>query len=202
MQTILSLPVKNKVNSFTLVELLVVVSIIGILAGLAIPGIQSGLDKAKQQVDVSNARQCGLILFADANDNEGVFSTNSSTSLQVFQDLIAKGQLNNVKVLAGNGFRAAAGTNSVTAANVAWGYVRGLSTSDDGMIPLLLSKGITALQDIVSLSSVTTGWKQKGVVVYRVGNSAEFLRSGAGGAQVGSVKLGLEGVNLTNTIAQ
>jgi len=193
---------KRKANSFTLVELLVVISIIGILAGLAIPGIQAGLDKAKQQVDVSNARQCGLILFADANDNEGVFSTNSATSLQVFQALIAQGQLNNVKVLAGNGFRAAPSTNNVSADNVAWGYVRGLSTSDDGMIPLLISKGIAGLQDVVSLAQVTTGWKQKGAVVYRVGNSAEFLRSGASGVPVGSVKLGLEGMSLTNTIAQ
>lgn len=202
MQTILRLPVKNKANSFTLVELLVVVSIIGILAGLAIPGIQSGLDKAKQQVDVSNIRQCGLILFADANDNEGLFSTNSGTSLQVFQDLISKGQLNNVKVLAGNGFRAATGTNSVVADNIAWAYVRGLSTSDEGTIPLLLSKGITSLQDVVPLVRVNTGWKQKGIVVYRVGNSAEFLRSGAAGAPVGSVKLGLDGMDLNYTIAQ
>lgn len=202
MKTIRALPFKDKANSFTLVELLVVVSIIGILAGLAIPGIQSGLDKAKQQVDVSNIRQCGLILFADANDNEGVFSTNASSSLEVFRDLIAKGQLNNVKVLAGNGFRAATGTNSLVADNVAWAYVRGLSTSDDGMIPLLLSKGITALQDVVPLARITTGWKQKGVVVYRVGNSAEFLRSGAAGVPVGSVKLGLEGMTLNYTIAQ
>jgi len=39
-------------------------------------------------------------------------------------------------------------------------------------------------------------------VVYRVGNSAEFLRSGASGVAVGSVKLGLEELTLTNSIVQ
>ena len=203
MQTILPLPVKNKVNSFTLVELLVVVSIIGILAGLAIPGIQSGLDKAKQQVDVSNIRQCGLILFADANDNEGVYSTNCASSYAVFKDLIDKGLLNNAKVLGGNGFRTANSIRNVGAENIAWAYVTGLLTSDEGTIPLLVSKGVVDVSgNEVDLASIKTGWKSKGIVVYRVGNTAEFLRSGSGGAPVGKVSLGLQGLTVTNRVVQ
>ena len=68
---------KLKANSFTLVELLVVISIIGLLAGLAVPAIQGGLDKAKQGVDVSNARQLGIIFFSEANDNNGIYRINS-----------------------------------------------------------------------------------------------------------------------------
>ncbi|NBT23799.1 prepilin-type N-terminal cleavage/methylation domain-containing protein [bacterium] len=67
---------KLKANSFTLVELLVVISIIGLLAGLAVPAIQGGLDKAKQGVDVSNARQLGIIFFSEANDNNGMYRVN------------------------------------------------------------------------------------------------------------------------------
>ena len=87
---------KLKANSFTLVELLVVISIIGLLAGLAVPAIQGGLDKAKQGVDVSNARQLGIILFPEANDNNGIFrrateltNTNVGSTMDVFKGLFA-----------------------------------------------------------------------------------------------------------------
>lgn len=202
MQTIFRRLAKFKANSFTLVELLVVISIIGLLAGLAVPAIQGGLDKAKQQVDVSNIRQSGLILFSDATDNNGTFSTNANSSLGVFQDLVQRGLLNSTKILSGNGYPAATSTNNIQANNIAWSYVGGLTTSDNGQIPLLLSKGISQLSDVIPLSGVTTGWKQKGLVVYRVGGSAEFLKSGSGGAAVGSVSLGLGGTTVTNPVYQ
>ena len=202
MQKIIREVRKLKANSFTLVELLVVISIIGLLAGLAVPAIQGGLDKAKQQVDVSNIRQSGLILFTDATDNNGSFSTNANSTLGIFQDLITRQLLNSTKILSGNGYPAATSTNNLTAENIAWAYVSGLTTSDSGQIPLLLSKGVSQLADNVSLGSITKGWKQKGLVVYRVGGSSEFLKSGTGGAAVGSVNLGLGETSVTNPIYQ
>ncbi len=170
-----------KKDSVTLVELLVVISIIGLLAGLAVPAIQGGLDKAKQQVDVSNIRQCGLIAFGYANDNEGnFFGTNTAfTSTQYFTNLVSLGLLTSTKILSGNGYTAATSTNNIQANNIAWAVNGPLTSSDDGMLPLFLSKniGATALASNVSLASATNSWKSKGLVVYRVGNSAEFIRA-------------------------
>ena len=179
-----------------------VISIIGLLAGMAVPAIQGGLDKAKQQVDVSNARQVGMILFSDANDNDGIYYTNGTTSLMIMTNLFGKGLLTSTKVLGGQGYPAAANTNSITAANIAMAYVSGLTTSDDGQIPVLVSKGLTTLSATQSLSAVTTGWRQKGIVVYRVGNSAEFLKSGNAGAPVGSVNMSLSTNQITNQVFQ
>jgi len=54
---------------FTLVELLVVISIIGLLAGLAVPAVNSGLKSAKAGACLSNLHQIGVATVAYAADN-------------------------------------------------------------------------------------------------------------------------------------
>ena len=120
MQTFFRRLRKFKANSFTLVELLVVISIIGLLAGLATPAIQKGLEKGKQTVDLNNGRQLGLLLFAIANDESlggGTFPTNGTTSTDIFKYLITNNFLTTLKVLGGNGVPAPTTTNSITANN-------------------------------------------------------------------------------------
>jgi len=61
---------KKKSNiAFTLVELLVVISIIGLLAGLAVPAINGGLKSAKAGACLSNLHQIGVATMAYAADN-------------------------------------------------------------------------------------------------------------------------------------
>ena len=189
---------KLKANSFTLVELLVVITIIGLLAGLAVPAIQGGLDKAKQQVDVSNARQLGMLFFSEANDNNGVYRVNSdltntspaSSFLTILQGMMSNGTLTTPKILAGQGVIPATSTGNVTGRNVAYAYLVNMTTSDDGNTPLILTKGPQSIAQSNVVLQDTFPWKKKGLVVYRLGNSAEFVKAGTSGAKQGEVNVG------------
>ena len=58
-------------RSFTLVELLVVIVIIGLLAGLSFPAISGAMAKAKSSECVNNLRQIGTAINLFASENKG-----------------------------------------------------------------------------------------------------------------------------------
>ena len=66
--------------SFTLVELLVVVTIIGFLAGLAVPGISAALGKARDGACLSNLRHIGTAMLSYPVDNNGYLPRGNMNS--------------------------------------------------------------------------------------------------------------------------
>ena len=61
----------GKTRAFTLVELLVVIGIVAILAGLLLSALTSAKASGKRAVCLSNLRQIGVALHIYAGDNEG-----------------------------------------------------------------------------------------------------------------------------------
>ena len=63
-------PLKQS-RGFTLVELLVVISIIGLLAGLGVPAVKRGLDAGKSAKCANNLKQMGIGFQRYAAENNG-----------------------------------------------------------------------------------------------------------------------------------
>jgi len=74
-------PSRMKSKGFTLVELLVTISIIGLLAGLFIPAIKAGRETAEVGGCMSNIRQLTTAMLAVAADNNGrIFAGDGNNS--------------------------------------------------------------------------------------------------------------------------
>ncbi len=70
---------KKHAHAFTLVELLVVIVIIGILAGIALPVFQKAQEKGRAISCLSNLRQLGIAVQAFRGDNDNFIFDDTAT---------------------------------------------------------------------------------------------------------------------------
>ena len=74
---------------FSLVELLVVVSVIGVLVGLLLPAVQSARDASRRSVGASNLRQLGIALLGYVSANNEKFVCQKIDSQQRYENTVA-----------------------------------------------------------------------------------------------------------------
>jgi len=77
----------KKTNAFTLVELLVVVSIIAILLAILMPSLQAARNQARRIVCGSNVKQMGLGLVTYANQNDNKMPSHQKTAYIYLWDI-------------------------------------------------------------------------------------------------------------------
>lgn len=181
---------RTQKKAFTLVELLVVISIIAILAGLSFPAISSALRSAQQSGDVSNIRQLGTIMFTYASDNNFKYPPGTTVDA-IIKELVDGGYLNQYDILVtpGSDQETWNGTGTISGDNISYGFMSRASgrVSDRAhpMLPLIFSSnsGLTVppTETVSSLTAVALGddgpWAKDGATVFRKGNSAAFLKA-------------------------
>lgn len=73
---------KNKCNGFTLAELLIVVAIIGVLVGAAIPIFSQQLERSREATDLANVRAKYAEVMAEAMDATATYPISKSVNLK------------------------------------------------------------------------------------------------------------------------
>jgi prepilin-type N-terminal cleavage/methylation domain-containing protein len=198
-------PRSRRAGGFSLVELLVVITIIGILASLAVPGINGALQKARQTEQINNVRNIGTVMFTYSTDHDGNYSDPADTSaLTIFQSLMDDNYIKDGGIFfASSSGKSKWAGGALAGSNVSYGCAVQATTSDDDLLPLVfgINSGLpgatpnqvdSASAGQATLASGSGPWGNQGVIVFYKGNQAKFLKADSNGV-VNFIPVGYDG---------
>jgi prepilin-type N-terminal cleavage/methylation domain-containing protein len=119
-------------GGFTLVELLVVIGIIAILAGVALGPITNGIKKAKESGAMQTCRTLALAEFQSSNDNNGAYPDGADAGV-IAQGLVTGNYISDpsIFVISGdNSTTKATNNTSVAKANVSFDFTGVVGTGN------------------------------------------------------------------------
>jgi len=198
-------------GGFTLVELLVVIGIIAILAGVALGPITNGIKQAQHNAAMQTGRQIGQMCFSFATDNiqNGNAYPADATGLAVAQDLINANYATDPNVFGVSqekGYAKPTSSSTGTTlvqANVSWSFScvtatpgGGITSTASDLTPLVYFNngiGVTLTTPFpgspgtakpVTYAS-TAPFGTDGAAVFYKGNNAQYLK--ATGSPAGTI---------------
>jgi prepilin-type N-terminal cleavage/methylation domain-containing protein len=191
-------------SAFTLIELLIVITIIAVLASIALPAYNGIQERANQTKDLSNSKQVALALRQFAIDNNGSFPAKKSgadyntaaalTSTDksneafwwLFPDYL---QSEDIFVVAGSKWTASSADNKLDAAGAAgraetlkigennYAYVAGLTDTANPAFPLLADGFSTTIPTYDTSKAQKGGvWAAKKAVVAFCDGSGQIMK--------------------------
>ena len=198
-------------GGFTLVELLVVIGIIAILAGVALGPITNGIKKAQQSSGVQSAHAIGLAMYSYANDNQQTYPDKSgggATAQDVARALLAGGYVTDATIFSLSGDQSSTHTKitsssntatSIVQANISWDFLvnngNGVSSTSYPFCPLVWSTlsstgggtapttfNVTAGTAITAIPGAQNPFGTAGVAVFYINNASAFNTTQISGA--------------------